>query len=128
MKPWYSLPGGPARSQAKAAYEATVAPLVRRGPRPDEILTLADAIIVRGVRYAFADHGGSILARMLAHACCPPLEPGHEIEVAKRFVRVGTVKFFRGVAATFTQITYEALQRARKDQQTAEDGGPPVVT
>jgi hypothetical protein len=107
------------RAKAKAEFEKTVAPLVRRGPRPGEIEVTADAIIVRGVRYAYADHGGPVLARMLAHACCPPLEPGHEIEVAKRFVRVGTVKFFRGVAATFTQITYEALRRAIRQSGSA---------
>jgi hypothetical protein len=127
MKPWWSL-RGEERAKAKAAYEATVSPLVRRGPRPNEITTSDDAITVRGVRYAFADHGGPVLAGMLAHAGCPPLGPDHQIEVTKRFVRVDSVKFERGVAATFTQITYENLKRARENQPPSEDGGPTVTT
>jgi len=128
MKPWYAIRDKAERAKAKAAFEATIRPIVQRGPRPDETQMTADALIVRGIPYAYADHGGPDLARMLAHAACPPLEPGHTIEVTKRSIIVDSVEFFRGVAATFTRITYEALQRAIESQSPASDGGlsPPT--
>lgn len=116
------------REKAKAAFEANRRPVVQRGPRPDESKFTPDALTIRGTKYAFADHGGPLLAQMLAHACCRPLGPGYEIEVTSGYIRVDSVKFFRGVAATFTRLTYEALQRARKTESLTEDNGPPAAS
>lgn len=124
MKPWYSLPAGPARSQAKAKFEATVRPVVRRGPRPGETEVTPDALIIRGVKYAYADHGGPDLARMLAHAACPPLPSGCRIEFVKRAIIVDGIRFERNAPAFITRLAYENFKRARKTESLTEDDGP----
>lgn len=127
---WKMRPGR-ARDAARAKWEQDHPPwqTSTRGPRPDEVEHVDDALIARGHRYALADHGGSrLLCQTLANAACPPLPPGCEIVFTKRAIVVDGIPFERNAPALFTRLAYENLTRARKDQQTTEDSGPPVST